>query len=192
LSPLCLRVSVVNNSVVPDFISISQPERESLHMLGLHLDPTHDEPQLYTLIAFGGEADRPLMEGDRIIFFTRPELAAQALDVGAPDMKRLGPVPTDPELICDVAHALYLVNSQELDEEAVIFSCLTVLDDLVRASRLNLPAEYMSVLSRLAEHMSGHSNLGEFLREHGIDRERIENAIIWCVGALTVKATVLN
>src|SRR5271165_3054313 len=105
---------------------------EELVLVGFRVDASHDGPQFYTLLAVGGENERPMTADGRILFFTRPQLAAQALQRDA-SLARLGPAPQELETFCDVAEALYRVNSQDKDPDGVILDCLLVLDDLVRA-----------------------------------------------------------
>jgi len=65
------------------------------------------------------------------------------------------------------------------------------VDDLVRATHLSMPALYQSALSDLMEHLQRTHMYGEFLRDHG-SRERIEDALLWCVGAITMKSTMIS
>lgn len=164
---------------------------EELYLVGFRIDPAAEGPQFYTLFAFGGENERPITTvGDRIVFFARPELATQALEIGDPTMQALGAPPDDLDMICDVAQALYLVNSEESDPNRIILDCLEVLDDLVRATRLSMPPPYQEALSALMEHLMETHDYGEFLRQQ-INRERLEDAFLWCVGAVTMKAKMV-
>ena len=79
-------------------------------MAGFRVDATHVGPQFYTLLAVGGENERPLTADGRIIFFARTTLAHKALAMDT-TMAVLGNPPRDVETICDVAQTLYLVNS---------------------------------------------------------------------------------
>ena len=71
----------------------------------------------------------------------------------------------------------------------MLLDCIACLDDLLRATGLNVPANYIAVLNALAERLERNSEFGSFLAEQGIDRETVEDAILWCVGAITVKST---
>jgi hypothetical protein len=169
-----------------------QKSEEDLYLVGFRLDPAEEGPQFYTLFAFGGENERPITTvGDRIVFFSRPELASAALEIGDPSMQALGDPPEDLEMVCDLAQAMYLVNSQDSDPERIILDCLELLDDLVRATRLNMPPPYQQALSELMEHLVRTHVYGEYLRERG-SREQLEDALLWCVGAITMKSTMIN
>ena len=58
-----------------------------------------------------------------------------------------------------------------------------------RATELNVPANFMAVLNALAERLERNPEFGSFLAEQGIDRETLEDAILWCVGAIAAKST---
>src|SRR6266581_4831553 len=127
---------------------------EELSLVGFRVDPAAEGPQFYTLFAGGGENERPITTvGDRVVFFARPDLAGDALAIGDPSMQALGTPPEELEMLCDVAQAMYLVNSEESDPDHVILDCLGALDDLVRATRLSMPPLYQQALSDLTEHL---------------------------------------
>ena len=92
------------------------------------MDARHDGPQFYTLLAVGGDDERPIISGGRVVFFVQPRLAAKALALDS-SMARIGPPPEAIETFCDVAEALYRVNCQSADPDGVILDCLLVLDD---------------------------------------------------------------
>lgn len=165
---------------------------EELSLVGFRIDPSAEGPQFYTVFALGGENERPITTvGDRVVFFSRPELAEEALAIGDPSMQVLGTPPQDLEMLCDIAQAMYLVNSEEADPERTILDCLGVLDDLVRATRLSMPPQYQQALSDFTEHLLRTPMYGEYLRDHG-NRERLEDALLWCVGAATMKSKMVT
>lgn len=165
-------------------------DKEELILVAFRLDPSHDGPQFYTLLAVGGENERPPMADGRILFFAQPELAAKvaALD---PSLSGLGAPAQQVESVCDVSEALYLVNSQDSDPDGVILDCLLILDDLVRATRLNMPERYQSLLTELAARLTEHRPLGKIFSNRSL-REHVEDALLWCVGAIAVKTKMVN
>lgn len=159
-------------------------------LVGFRVDASHDGPQFYTLLAVGGRNERPLVAGGRIIFFSHPDLAGKVLTLDE-SLSRLGPVPHEIETYCDLAEALYLVNSQNADPNRIILDCLLVLDDLVRASQLNMPERYQSILTELAARLTEGNELGRIFSNDSL-RQHVEDALLWCVGAIAVKAKVLT
>ncbi|HME32777.1 MAG TPA: hypothetical protein VKG65_08515 [Terriglobales bacterium] len=163
---------------------------EELILVGFRLDARHDGPQFYTLLSVGGENERPLTADGHILFFTHPQLAAKALALDA-SLMSLGPPPEEMETFCDVAETLYRVNSQNTDPEGVILDCLLVFDDLVRATRLHMPDRYQGILTELAARLTEGLQLGKIFSSHAL-REHVEDALLWCVGAVTVKARIMT
>ncbi len=165
-------------------------EKEELLLVGFRVDASHEGPQFYTLLAVGGDNERPAVSEGRVVFFTRPELAAKALALDG-TLGRLGPAPAEVETLCDLAEALYLVNSQDADPDGVILDCLLVLDDLVRASGLHMPERYQSVLTELAARLTERAALRKIFSSDSL-RQHVEDALMWCIGAVTLKARMLT
>ena len=159
-------------------------------MAGFRIDPSHEGPQFYTLLAVGGENERPLTAEGRIIFFARTTLVHKALAMDK-SMAVLGNPPRDVETICDVAQTLYIVNSQDEDPEGVVLDCLLIFDDLVRASQLSMPERYQGILTELAARLTEGVPLKRIFTSDAL-RRHVEDALLWCVGAITMKARFLT
>jgi hypothetical protein len=182
-----------------DLVPFPAPRQpHELSLIGLRLDPSAEGPQLFTLIEQREGASRTIMANGRILFFSSPALVGRALQLadaaaitdGLPgNSTALALMPKQMDVLCDVAQSLFLVNSQPDDSDGVLLDCIVCLDDLLRATELNVPANYIAVLSALAERLESNSEFGSFLAEQGIDRETAEDAILWCVGAIAVKST---
>jgi len=163
---------------------------EELILVGFRLHAGHEGPQLYTLLSVGGNNERPLTADGHIIFFSHARLAAKALGLDA-GLVPLGPPPEEMETFCDLAETLYRVNSQNADPDGVILDCLLVFDDLVRATRLHMPDRYQGILTELAARLTEGVPLGKIFSSHAL-REHVEDALLWCVGAVTVKARIMT
>lgn len=159
-------------------------------MAGFRLDPTHEGAQFYTLLAVGGDNERPLTADGRIIFFTRTTLVHKALAMD-PSMAVLGTPPRDVETMCDVAQTMYLVNSQDDDSDGVVLDCLLIFDDLVRASQLSMPERYQGILTELAARLTEGQSLKKVFTNEAL-RQHVEDGLLWCVGAITMKAKLLT
>ena len=174
-------------------LPIVQPRQphahEELVLVGFRVDASHEGPQFYTLLAVGGENERPLTADGRILFFTSPQLAKKALAFDA-SLARLGPAPEELETFCDVAEALYRVNSQNTDPDGVVLDCLLVFDDLVRATKLHMPDRYQGILTELAASLTEGTQLRRIFTNTGL-RVQTEDALLWCIGAVTAKARML-
>ena len=137
----------------------------------------------------GGDNERPLSADGRIVFFARPGLAARRWRWipawrGWALRQRM-------ETICDVAEALYRVNSQDADPDGVVLDCLLVFDDLVRATKLHMPDRYQGILTELAARLTEGEPLRKIFTSDAL-RDHVEDALLWCVGAVTVKAKMLT
>ena len=81
-------------------------------------------------------------------------------------MQALGAPPEDLGMLCDVAQALYLVNSAPVDSERTILHCLEIFDDLVRATRLSMPPSFQQTLSEFTDHLTRVSQLWRIPTRH--------------------------
>ncbi len=172
-----------------DFVPFPPPPpTEALYLVGFRLDPGSEGPQFYTLFVLESENDRPLVANGRVVFFGEPGHAAAALQLSDNDMSRLGPAPQELEILCDVAEAFYIANGQDADTDGVLLETIALFDDLIRAIEINVPAQYMSVLSALSERLAVTPELATMLAETGLDRETIEDALMWCIGAVAAKS----
>jgi hypothetical protein len=175
---------------MPELPVLHPRAHEELILIGFRVDAGHDGPQFYTLLAVGSDNERPLTSDGRVVFFVHPGLAARALALD-PSMARLGPPPEGIETFCDVAEALYRVNSQHADPDGVILDCLLVFDDLVRATKLHMPDRYQGILTELAARLTEGAPLRTIFTNQSL-REHVEDALLWCVGAVAVKARMLT
>ena len=174
-----------NPLVSSDFVPFPPPPpTEALYLVGFRLEG----PQFYTLFVLESENDRPLVSEGRVVFFTQPEQASTALKLSTNDMSRLGPAPKELEIFCDIAEALHTANAQNEDVDGSLLQTIAIFDDLIRAVQINVSAQYMAVLSALSERLASAPEFATMLAETGLDRETIEDAIMWCVGAVAVKS----
>jgi len=160
-----------------------------LYLIGFRMDPSAEGPQFYTLIGSEGDSERPIAKSDRILFFRRPADALKALTASDNGFSDLRPVPTELELLCDIGEALYVANQENEDGDGLLFELIAVFDDLLRAVKLTVPPEYTAVLAATAERLGESQEFASFLAQSGLTREKLEDALLWCVGAVAVKST---
>ena len=181
-----------------DFVSFPAPQQPyELCLVGIRLDPTAHGPQLFAAIEQSETGARTLTVKGRIVLFSAPALVTRALNLADDAFARSRqqtsdtsiPMPKEVDILCDVAQSLYLLNSGTDDSDGVLLDCIACLDDLLGATELNVPANFMAVLNALAERLEHTPEFGSFLAKAGIDRETLEDAILWCVGAIAAKST---
>jgi hypothetical protein len=90
-----------------------------------------------------------------------------------------------------VAQTLYLVNSQDEDPDGVVLDCLLIFDDLVRATQISMPERYQAILTELAARLTEGQSLKRVFMSDAL-RQHVEDALLWCVGAVTMKAKLLT
>jgi hypothetical protein len=162
---------------------------KELYLIGFRVDPGADGPQFYTLIGSEGESERPITRDDRVLFFRQPADALKALAASDNGFRDVRPVPVELELLCDVSEALYVANQENEDADGLLFELIAVFDDLLRAVKLNVPAEYSNVLGAVATRLGESREFASFLAGSGLTREKLEDSLLWCVGAVTVKSS---
>lgn len=164
---------------------------EKLYLFGFRIDPDREDPEIYTLFIYG-EQERPLVADGYIVFFSQPDLAISALKLCKIDTSQLGMPPTEVALLCDIAEMLHLIRYKDIDDSATILNCLNTVFDLVKATLLPLPNDYKRVLYSFADHLTFEQEFASFLTQHEIERSMIENAIMWCMGAVMSKSKLLK
>jgi len=177
-------------SELPILHSHKPHAKEELALIALRVTPYHQGYQFYTVLAVGGDNERPLTADGSILLFTDPKLAATALALD-PTMSGLGSPPTHLEVVCDLAEALYLVNRQDVDPHGTLLDCLLILDDLVRATHLNMPERFQAILTELAARLTEGRHLKQIFSNAAL-RSHVEDALLWCAGAITVKAKIIG
>jgi hypothetical protein len=160
-------------------------------LLALGLDPDKTEPDLYGLI-YEGETDVPLMVNGRIVFFTDPARALELIrQYGAALIADEIDV-AKPFIWCDVAQALYFLSSGGMDTEDSVLEAVNVLLDLVKASGARLEERRKRALYAIADYCTFNKDLTKYLEEEGdYSSAELVDAVLWCVGAVTVKARIL-
>ena len=165
-----------------------KPARE-LFLIGFRLDPAAEDPQFYTLMGSDGEDERPIAREGRVLFFRKPSAAARALAACDNGFSQVRPVPRELELLCDIGGALHVANQQDEDADGLLFELIAVFDDLLRAVKLAPPPEFAEVLSGVAGSLTEGQEFAGYLQASGQPRERLEDALLWCVGAAMAKSS---
>jgi hypothetical protein len=165
------------------------PLNRELYLIGFRMDPAAEGPQFYTLIGSEGEGERPITRGDRILFFRTPQLALKALQSSDNGFADIAKAPQELELLCDVSEALHVANQKAEDADGLLFEMIAVLDDLLRAIRMTVPAEYAAVLAAVAERLESAQEFASYLERKKISRDKLEDALLWCLGALAAKSS---
>ena len=160
-------------------------------LLAVGLDPDRPTPELYGLI-YEGETDVPLMVDDRIVFFTDPGRAHELIQrYGAPLVADKLDI-AKPFFWCDIAQTLHLLSKGGFDDGAAVLGAVNLLLDLVKAARIKLDDRRRQALVAIADYCTFNKDLTKYLEEEGDYSSReLVDAVLWCVGAVVVKARIL-
>lgn len=171
-------------------MDVKPKEGEGLSLVGFRIDSTQENPNIFTIIVYNGK-DSPVLIDDQIAFISKPEHVSSVYDLLSSQVKALGPPPTKVDLVCDISETLSLIKHKDKDDAAIILNCLNTFFDLLNAAEVDLPTEYQSVLYKFADHLTFSREFAGFIAEQHIERSLLVHAVIWCVGAITVKAKLL-
>jgi len=160
-------------------------------LLAIALDPDNNVPELYGAF-HDGDPDMPLMVDGRIVFFTDPARAPELIrQHGGPWVGDPMEV-SKPTLWCDVSQALYHLSAGGIDTQTSVVDAVNVLLDLVRASGLKMIDSRRRALYAIADYCTTNKDLTKYLEEEGDHSSReLVDAVLWCVGAVVVKARIL-
>jgi hypothetical protein len=172
------------------------PSFEGLYLIGVRLHPDPAGVQLYTLLlmcedARGGK-DRPLADAeDYILWFVEPDLASHAMTLGDAGFRK-HPVPAEVEATYDFPRLFWAVAEGPAAPSGHLAEALNLLLDLVDATGFTLPAAYRKDLHALADHLTFTGDVESFVEGAADVRARLMEAITWCVGAVTIKSTLVR
>lgn len=166
-----------------------KPLPRALYLVGFRLDPAAEGAEFYTLMGEEGENERPITRDSRVLFFRQPLTGLKALMASNNGFADVRPLPKELEMLCDVSGALYVANSQPADEDGVLFEAIAVFDDLLRAIHLSVPDHYAKVLGAVASRLTENPEFASYLDAEKLTRNDLEDALMWCVGAVMVKST---
>jgi hypothetical protein len=160
-------------------------------LLAIGLDPDKATPDLYTLV-FVGEHDVPLMADSKIVFFTDPQKGAALLAAhGAAHVADHVDI-EKPTMWCDVAQALHYLDAGGIDADSSVLNAVNALLDLVRATGIAFTERRKKALYAIADYCTFRQDLTAYLEVEGDYSSReLVDAVLWCVGAIVVKSTVV-
>jgi hypothetical protein len=170
-------------------VQLTSPESAGeLYLVGFRLDPSAEAAEFYTLVGALAGREQPIAASGRILLFRSPAAAARALESSDNGLAALRPIPTEIELLCDIGEALHIANQQPADTDGILFEVIAVFDDLLREIQLSPPREFAAALARTAARLSHSPDLEGFLSPRTVTRQRLEDSLLWCLGALMAKS----
>lgn len=169
----------------------NQAEEKIWRLLAISLDPDKSDPELYGLILEGVD-DQPLLLNERILLFRDASRAEEILRTHGAHLEANRVDVAKPFFWCDVAQTLYLLQAGGIDNDACVLGAVNVLLDLVKFTGLQVALETKAALHSIANYCTMNKDISKYIEEEGdYPSETLTDAILWCVGAVTVKSTVI-
>jgi hypothetical protein len=166
-------------------------DNEVLYLIGFRLNCQSLNPEIYTLLIYGQD-DRPIKLDNQIIFFQSPEQVYQVLNLCDDDIQKLDKSIEHVELVIDVAKMLHLINYENYDDTNTILDCLNILLDFIKSAKGNIPEQYRIAITTFADYLTFDQDIERFFLENSINRSSIVDAILWCVGAISVNSRLFT
>lgn len=160
-----------------------------LELIGFRFDPEIAEPLIYTITV---SDERPILRDGYPIFFGTPQLGNQALAMSNCGASAFGPAPLEVSYVHDVTEVLYTLNEEDAAQSATLLDFINLILDISNATAFGLPDQYRSDLERFADHLTFHLEFGAFLKEQGLSRKALTDAIYWCVGMVACQMTIIR
>ena len=92
---------------------------------------------------------------------------------------------------CDIASLLYILSSEETDEDRVVIDSVNLLIDLVNHTGISISNTNKEIIYKLADYFTFQKDTYIFFKNENYKKDEIIGAILWCIGAIVVKSTLL-
>lgn len=165
--------------------------KDEVYVAGFRLNYRSVEPEFYVLIVYEGE--EAVVTFDESLPFVTESSKIQKLFEFLDDVrKEKYLIPTSVESSIDLAGALYLLENENEDDQAVVLDALNMTFDLLKAIEVTLDGSREEVLSALADHLTFSKNLGEFFEFNCLDRMIVIDHFLWCLGKIVSRSMIVN
>jgi hypothetical protein len=165
-------------------------------LIGLRFDVLaarrYDNAEIYTLV-FEAKNEEPIVNSDKVVFFTSPEHARAALLLEGDSRLQALPVPTEVHYVYDLQRAAIdiLSATDDVDLDNNIVNSLNLLFDCIGAVGQAIPDSFRADLFALADHLTFNNTIDDFLEKRRIGRRHLYDGFLWCVGALAIHSTLV-
>ena len=171
-------------------------EPANVYLVGFHVGASSASADFYTLVLLHDGSvpgqDRPLTRDGAILWFSKPETAVTALEVGDESFREARLNLGEVAIVYDLAEAVSLTAHGGRDENGTIVDCLNILIDMVKATGFPMPSAYLKTLSEFADHTTFSKDIGAFFTDPRHDRIAVLDALTWAVGAITLNSAIFS
>ena len=160
-------------------------------LVDVFINPDAEGAELYYLLLDTGKGS-PLTKDGRIIFFVDKNKAASVLKKYGSAIKYDEIDIDEPSYSCNIANMLYLLTNEDYDENVSILCTINTLLDLVYGTAISIPGDKKKILYDLADHFTFSKSISEYYAKVELEPDEVINAILWCIGAVTVMSTIVD
>ena len=169
-----------------DTITYAEDNFEQIYLVGVKFQPGAHQADLYTLVLYHevarGDRNRPLAQDGRIVFFSLPEQAREAICLGDLAFRKYMPLRTELSYTYDVPRVLQIIERESWDEGGLIADFINELLDFTAAIGCEMPSAYKLALDRLADDATFDKDLSSLSAKEA--RAEARDAMHWCLGAI--------
>jgi hypothetical protein len=165
--------------------------KQNIYLFGVRVSPDSPDPEFFTLFRVDdpavNEVDQPVMAGEYLAFFRRPEHAsAEVSRFGLTP----GEIPTEVTYIYDIPEVIYRVRHADHDPEGIVVEFVNRLLDAVGFTGKAMPPAQLRLLRQLADSLTFATDFG-FLAADPRRRTKVLDAIFWSLGAIVASCVVI-
>jgi len=149
-----------------------------MYLIGFKISGKLNKMNFYCLL-LGDNEFTPLHKKQKIIFFKDIKLSVKAFkNSDLIDCYR-GVLPKKLQMVCDLVKTEKLIESSNIDRQAVILNTLNMLDDLICFLKINIPKKYRVIIYSLLDRLTFYRTFGRYLKENNLRRKEILEAVMW-------------
>ncbi|MFN8647613.1 MAG: hypothetical protein U0104_12665 [Gemmatimonadales bacterium] len=177
-------------------IAFSETNFEQLQLIGIRVSPAALEPEYHALVLYHevarNDKNRPMTHEGRLIFFSKPTSANNALRLGDPAFRKYAPFAGEVSYVYDIPKVVDLILRGEEDPGAQVLNLINELFDFVAATPLPMPTWARKALEDLADYATFDRDLEGFFKDDPGSRKLSADAVIWSVGAVCLSAELVE
>lgn len=169
---------------------MNEPLLDRMYILGFRINYASDSPEFYTLMV-DEDVENPITDDGSILFvgdISKVGLIYFFLDSNRKEKYQL---PIEMEEVIDIAGALFRLENEGKDENAIVLDCLNSIFDLLRSVEVILSESRRRHLYDLADYLTFSDDLDKYFTDSIANRSEVIDDLMWCLGMVLSKARIL-
>ncbi len=164
---------------------------DRLYVLGLRINHSVNYPEFYTLVV-DEEYENIVTADGSVLFVSEVSKINLIFDFLDAERKAKYALPIEMEETIDLAGALFRLENEEEDENAIVLECLNTTFDLLKAINVEISENMRKSLYALADHLTFSTDLAEYFDHSEVDRGEIIDGLMWCFGKILSRTKILK